>query len=65
MAWARIDRNFDWPVPGKRAVMAFRAGTVAPVTRDQLAAIKAARAGIEVKRPVGLRTDKSGKVVRL
>lgn len=63
MAWARITRDFDWKVPGKRAFKSFSAGNDVPVTHTQLADIKAAGAGHEIRRPAGLKTTKAGKRV--
>jgi hypothetical protein len=43
----RLSSNWDWPVPGSRAVMAFRAGDYT-VTREQGEAAIAAGVGSEL-----------------
>lgn len=42
-------RNYDWPIPNKRGMIAFKAGWSGLVTTPQAAAAKAA--GVLVKEP--------------
>lgn len=44
-----IAKNYDWPVPGKRAWVSFKAGWTGRVTRAQGAEIITAGVGREVK----------------
>lgn len=50
----RLSTNWDWPVPGKRAIVAFQAGDYT-VTREQGNA--AIAAGVGSKLPSGTSED--------
>lgn len=45
-----VTADYDWPAPGTRSWIAFRAGWTGRVTRAQGAAIIAAGAGREVRK---------------
>jgi hypothetical protein len=57
----RLASNWDWPVPGKRSVVAFNAGDYT-VTRDQGEAAIAAGVGSEL--PSGTTEDAPKKTRR-
>lgn len=40
-----FDRDFDWWVPGRAAVLAFKAGTTVRLTGEQMASAQAAGVG--------------------
>lgn len=42
--------NYDWPIPGKRGMIAFKAGWSGLVTTPQAAAAKAAGALVEERK---------------
>lgn len=57
----RLSTNWDWPVPGQRAVIAFQAGDYT-VTREQGA--DAIAAGVATELPPGTSEDAPKKTRR-
>jgi hypothetical protein len=52
MAWVRFRRNFDFtPAGDRRATVAYRAGTVANVTRECVVAAVTGRKAVRLKAP--------------
>lgn len=45
MPWVRFERDFDWRVPGRRALIAYKAGMVKNVTTRCMEEAVAAGAG--------------------
>ena len=61
-SWVRLDRKFDWRVPGKRAMKAFPAGDHF-MTDEQADEAERVGAGVRIDKPAGKKTSKAGYVV--
>ncbi len=62
--WIETTAQFDWPVPGKRAMLSFAAGNVHRMTNTQADACIAAGKGFDASRPADVKVEKNGKVVK-
>lgn len=50
MAWVQFTDDFDWKVPGRRVVIAYKAGSVLNVTRACAAEAKKRGAAVDLNR---------------